>query len=199
MARWPWSLLGVALGVANVLSGREANFRITPKRSDTRTNVPFQVMLPYFLLSFGSSSCLLSVDSSAARGYYIFACVNAISYALILAVILVMHWAEGKHWTKGTPRRRVFQALRLSTCARAIAAAAVLLIALAGIVERGPQGAEVLLAGAGRIPGAYYWLSGRMRLIGDRTKPNAAEMTEAFGGIRGGMPGSRPPETRSDQ
>jgi hypothetical protein len=190
MARWPWSLLGVAVGMANVLSGREANFRITPKRSDTRTKVPFQVVLPYILLSLGSSWCVLSVDCAAARGYDIFACVNAISYALILAIILAMHWAEG------TPRRRVFRALRLGNCAQAMAAAAVLLLALAGTVERGPQGAEVLLIGAGRIPGARYRLSGDWtHLTGDGAKHDAADITDAFGNplgrIKQGMPGTR--------
>ena len=185
MARWPWSLLGVAAGVANVLSGREANFRITPKGSYTRAKVPFQVMLPYFLLSLVSSWCVLSVDSAAVRGYYIFASINAIFYALVLTIIVGMHWAEAKHSTNGIPGRRVFGALRLGDCNRIMGAAAVLLLALIGVVQRGSQGAEFLLAGADRILGDSSRFSGHKITT---TKRVAVEIAQTFGEIKPGVP-----------
>src|SRR5260221_12047523 len=71
MARWPWSLLGVTAGVVNVLSGKEGNFRITPKASGARSKLSFQVVLPYLLLSVGASWCVLSIYSDVLAAIFV--------------------------------------------------------------------------------------------------------------------------------
>src|SRR5260221_338193 len=126
MARWPWSLLGVTAGVVNVLSGKERNFGITPKASGARSKLSFQVVLPYLLLSVGASWCVLSINSDVVRGYYVFAGINAIFYALVLAIILVMHWLEGRPGGGETRTRRVFAPPQFGIWIRGIPAAAVL-------------------------------------------------------------------------
>jgi cellulose synthase (UDP-forming) len=186
MARWPWSLLGVAAGAVNVLFGKEANFRITPKGSGARANVPFQVLLPYLLLSLGSSGCVLLTNSAAVHGYYVFAGINAIFYAVVLATILMMHLVEAKPRTEEVPRRRVFAPLQFRNCIQALAAVAVLIFGLGGIVKRGPQGAEFLLAGADSIPSASDRVienaaGDKKRFIDGTTKLDAADIADIFG------------------
>jgi len=180
MARWPWSLLGVTAGVVNVLSGKEGNFRITPKASGARSKLSFQVVLPYLLLSVGASWCVLSINSDVVRGYYVFAGINAIFYALVLAIILVMHWLEGRPGGGETRTRRVFAPPQFGIWIRGIPAAAVLVLSLGGVWERGAQGVEFLVFGTDRPAQTGNGLSdneggSNKRLAGNYAKLDAAE------------------------
>ncbi|HEY1454763.1 MAG TPA: glycosyltransferase family 2 protein [Roseiarcus sp.] len=94
LARWPWSLFGVVAGIVNVSRGREVEFRITPKASKSRVSVPFRVILPYLALSGASSFVALLFDAPAASGFYVFACMNAITYAVVMVVIVLGHVME---------------------------------------------------------------------------------------------------------
>jgi cellulose synthase/poly-beta-1,6-N-acetylglucosamine synthase-like glycosyltransferase len=182
MARWPWSLLGVIAGAINVLSGKEANFRITPKASGTRLEVPFQVVLPYIFLSLCSSVCVLSANSEAVQGYYVFACINAVFYALVLAVILGMHWMEGKPSHDEVPCHAP-GASQLGNWVRAMTVAATFFIGLCGVAKRGPQGAEFLLTGADGGPNTSYRLTHNNggvnnHFISKNTKPEGPALAE---------------------
>jgi len=184
MARWPWSLLGVVAGAVNVLSGKEADFRITPKASGARPKVPFQAVLPYLVLSICSSCCVISTNAEAVPGYYVFAGINAIFYALVLVVILAMHWLEGRPAGQAAGGR-VLEPFRLANCTRPLVAASALFLGIGGIAERGLEGAEFLLTGAQRTHNPNYQLANdkngvRQRFTGENNKLDGVELAEVF-------------------
>jgi cellulose synthase/poly-beta-1,6-N-acetylglucosamine synthase-like glycosyltransferase len=141
--RWPWSLCGVSAGLINWLRGSEVEFRVTPKGKDAaRGPLPIRVILPYAVLSAASSICAMLLPTQNAKGFYIFATLNALIYALIVFVILYMHRKEtaGKCARDRTGNRAV-------TTAKGTILAAVVTLAIVGAVVRGPEGLQVLLIG----------------------------------------------------
>jgi hypothetical protein len=123
--------------------------------------------------------------SDGAGCYYVFAGINALFYALVLATILMMHLAEAKPRTEEVPRRRAFAALQFRNWTQALAAVAVLIFGLGGIVKRGPQGAEFLFAGANSIPSPSDRVSenaagDKERFIDGSTKLDAADIADIF-------------------
>ena len=94
-ARWPWALLGSVAAVRDWLTGSSVDFRITPKGTSEVDPLPARVLLPYALLSLVSVLPVLAIgDAGAAGGFYIFAIVNALLYALLFLVIVVQHVRE---------------------------------------------------------------------------------------------------------
>lgn len=93
MARWPWAFLGTVCAVLDVVLKRQTEFRVTPKGKGG--TLPARVLAPYAALSAISGVCAYLIDTSSdAGGYYVFALVNAVIYALVFAVILVAHLVE---------------------------------------------------------------------------------------------------------
>jgi cellulose synthase (UDP-forming) len=140
LARWPWSLCGVIAGIINVSRGREVEFRITPKASKNRVNVPLRVILPYATLSGVSSFVALLFDAPLASGFYVFTCMNAITYAVVIVVIVVGHILEQQ--TDG---------VSLSLGIVRIVTATLLLFALYVAVVRVPRGVDDLLVGMDKV------------------------------------------------
>ncbi len=94
-ARWPWSLLGCLAAVRDHLSGSFVDFRITPKGGGAAGPLPLRVLMPYLLLSLMSALAVwLIADAGTARGFYVFAGINALLYAGLVVVIHVRHARE---------------------------------------------------------------------------------------------------------
>jgi len=94
-ARWPWALLGCLAAVRDHLSGSFVDFRITPKGGGAAAPLPLRVLTPYLLLSLMSALAVwLIADAGAARGFYVFAAINALIYAGLAVVIHVRHARE---------------------------------------------------------------------------------------------------------
>jgi hypothetical protein len=94
-ARWPWALAGTLAALRDCATGSVVEFRVTPKGSDAVSHLPFRVLAPYVLLSLVSAIPVLLLDQiEAARGFYIFALLNAALYAVLLLVIVVRHGRE---------------------------------------------------------------------------------------------------------
>ena len=141
-ARWPWALAGTMAAVRDWMTGSYVDFRITPKGASEVDPLPSRVLLPYGFLSIASVLPVLLISNAGeTRGFYIFAIINAVIYTSLLLTILVQHAREN------VVRYRTW------TYRPAMAASLICLIALPAIasVERGKDGLESLVWGAGRL------------------------------------------------
>ncbi|WP_091917754.1 glycosyltransferase family 2 protein [Mesorhizobium sp. YR577] len=141
-ARWPWALAGTIAAIRDWLTGSFVDFRITPKGTSEVDPLPLRVLAPYGFLSIASVVPVLLVkDASDARGFYIFAIINAALYAILLLVIVVQHSREN--------------VVRVShrSYRSAMAAGLLSLFLLPGMAtaERGLDGLESLAFGFGRV------------------------------------------------
>ena len=142
LARWPWSLFGVIAAIRDWATGSFVDFRVTPKGQADVDPLPLRVLAPYALLSLGSAlPALLVADAGSARGFYIFTIINAVIYALILAIIVVQHERENAVKRRSFGRRPAMAAALL----------AVFALPAAATNTNGAQGLEAVTFGAGRI------------------------------------------------
>ena len=96
-ARWPWSLLGCLAAVRDHLTGSFVDFRITPKGGGAAAPLPLRVLMPYLVLALASALVAWGIsDAGTARGFYVFAGINALIYAGLVAVILICHARENR-------------------------------------------------------------------------------------------------------
>lgn len=97
LARWPWSLIGSFVAVHDFFAKSFVDFRITPKGTEVVGSVPWRVLAPYMALTLISAGVpLLLDDVGTARGFYVFAILNAAIYGTLLAVIIVAHRFENR-------------------------------------------------------------------------------------------------------
>jgi hypothetical protein len=95
IAKWPWVLFGVAHSLAGKATGRRFGFKVTPKGIDAATPLALKVVLPYLLISGGSTlTAVLTSRAGAASGYYYFCLVNAVLYTVVAAAIVALHLRE---------------------------------------------------------------------------------------------------------
>ncbi|TVR11537.1 MAG: glycosyltransferase [Salinarimonadaceae bacterium] len=142
LARWPWALAGCLAALRDWISGGFVDFRVTPKGVLHVDPLPVRVVAPYAILSIASALPVLLVeDPGQAGGFYIFAIINAIVYAIVFLVIVF------KHERENAVRRS--SPLRL----QAVVATITLLLALpvTGASMRGTQGLEALSYGVASI------------------------------------------------
>jgi cellulose synthase (UDP-forming) len=93
-ARWPWALIGIVAAIRDKLTGTTAEFRVTPKHSDEAAPLPLKLLAPYAILLLVSGIPLLLLDVEVALGFYVFAAINAVLYAILLVVIIRQHAHE---------------------------------------------------------------------------------------------------------
>jgi cellulose synthase (UDP-forming) len=100
-ARWPWALLGSLAAFRDRFSSRFVDFRITPKGATSVTMLPFRVIAPYAALSLVSGfAARMAAAPEQVWGFYIFAAVNSVVYALVLVWIVGKHIMEcGNPWS----------------------------------------------------------------------------------------------------
>lgn len=147
-ARWPWALAGTLAALRDWLTGSFVDFRVTPKGSSEVDPLPLRVLAPYFALAIAAVLPVLLVEDAAkARGFYLFAILNAAIYCLLLLVIVIRHSRENAV----AAGSRFYRP--------AITAGLLAVIALPGIAtaEHGKEGLEALA-----------WGSGHLRLFEDR-------------------------------
>ncbi len=140
-ARWPWSLAGTLAAIHDWARGSVVQFRVTPKGDNPASPLLFRVLAPYAALSLVSALPALMLNGvEAARGFYVFASLNAGLYALLLLVIIIQHARENGLWRQGAPGLLVLRqaSLVLVTCAAPLGA----------MWSRGAEGLEALAWGA---------------------------------------------------
>ncbi|MEJ1117611.1 glycosyltransferase family 2 protein [Phyllobacterium sp. CCNWLW109] len=138
-ARWPWALAGTLAALRDWSTGSFVDFRVTPKGASEVDPLPFRVLAPYgFLAVLSILPVILIPDASdSSRGFYVFAIINAVIYALLLFVIVLQHARENTV----RYRTRVYRP--------AVAASLLALLALPSFatIERGRDGVEALAWG----------------------------------------------------
>jgi cellulose synthase (UDP-forming) len=143
-ARWPWAFLGILAAVWDRVSGTTADFRVTPKGTEAAAPLPAKVLVPYAALAILSGAPVLLLDVEVARGFYVFAAVNAALYAILLLVIVVQHARENPVKRQAVPEGRSPATPRL---AAVVMVAVVLGFAAVGADQRLRDGASALLWG----------------------------------------------------
>ncbi|WP_163268958.1 glycosyltransferase family 2 protein [Chelativorans alearense] len=141
-ARWPWALAGTAAALRDWITGSFVDFRVTPKGASEVDPLPTRVLMPYAFLTVASALPVLFIENAGdTRGFYIFAIVNALIYALIFLVIVVRHACENTVRVKSRAYRP------------AMAATLAALLVLPGLATagRGKDGLEALAWGAGSL------------------------------------------------
>lgn len=137
--QWPWVFWGCAMAVRDRLTGTFVDFRITPKGAAAGRVLPLRVLAVYTALALGATlPVLFSEDLGNARGFLLLALLNAVLYALLVAVIVWQHLVEA-----GALR---LQPLRLSL-AQTGAAALVTAAVLTGFSWRGVESLHALAFG----------------------------------------------------
>ncbi|QDC08765.1 glycosyltransferase [Oceanicola sp. D3] len=152
--QWPWVLWGCAMAVADRLSGRFVDFRITPKGAAATAKLPGRVIGVYAVLALVAVLPVLSIDGlTEARGFYLLALLNAGIYCALLAVALHRHMREN-----GIPLRNQISAFpgQLATVSTVIA------LSVAALVMRAGDGVEALAYGLEplRLVQAEYSVAG---------------------------------------
>lgn len=138
-ARWPWAMAGTLAALRDWSTGSFVDFRVTPKGASDVDPLPFRVLAPYaFLAIFSILPVLLIPDASdSSRGFYVFAIINALIYAVLLFVIVFRHAREN------TVRYRS----RLYRPALATSLLALMALPSFATFERGRDGIEALAWG----------------------------------------------------
>jgi cellulose synthase/poly-beta-1,6-N-acetylglucosamine synthase-like glycosyltransferase len=142
-AQWPWVFAGTIMAVRDWATGSFVDFRITPKGTQSADVLPLRVLLPYALLSLASAAPVLAFPNiQDAKGFFILAAVNALFYAILLALILVRHCREnGISWKLRPYQISVQGALVAVTIS----------LATASFPLRGVEGIEAIAHGAGPL------------------------------------------------
>ncbi|MEY9325109.1 glycosyltransferase family 2 protein [Sinorhizobium fredii] len=141
-ARWPWALAGTLAAIRDWLTGSFVDFRVTPKGTSEVDPLPLRVLLPYAGLALAAVLPVLLIDDvGEAKGFYLFAIMNAAIYGLLLVVIVLRHGRENR--LAATPR----------FYRPAMAAGLLSLIALPGIAtaEHGKDSLEALSWGTDHL------------------------------------------------
>ncbi len=113
---------------------------MTPKGTNPVGSLPFRVWSPYAVLAFSSAiPPLLVSDLEEARGFYIFACVNAAIYLTVMLVILVQHARENG--------LRPSIAQSLPAIRQSFVVLSLVIITTAATLLRGADGLEALAFG----------------------------------------------------
>lgn len=134
-ARWPWALAGTLAALRDWKTGSFVDFRVTPKGASEADPLPLRILAPYVILAITSILPVVFIDNPGeARGFYIFAIVNALLYTTLLLVIVIQHARENIV----RYRTRFYQP--------ALAASLLALMALPAVatVERGRDGIAAL-------------------------------------------------------
>ena len=140
-AQWPWVLWGSLMAVRDRLTGRFVDFRVTPKGEAATAQLPFRVLVPYFLLASASSLPVWLVDdASEAAGFYLLSLINSVLYTALFAVVIVHHLRENRIALASDIPRHGLELLAIAGLSALIVAAG---------TARGMQGLHYLSTGLG--------------------------------------------------
>jgi len=140
-AQWPWMLWGCLMAVRDRLTGGFVDFRVTPKGTAAKADLPMRVLAPYFLLAAGSSLPVLLIDGvHEAAGFYLLSLINAFFYSILFAIVVVHHLRENRIRFASNILRHSLQVL---------ASVGLFALMIAAGAERGMQGVHYLSTGLG--------------------------------------------------
>ena len=131
LARWPWVIWGTLMALAGVIGRKNFNFKVTPKGAQNLQPLPWRTLLPYFALSLLFSAVSIGVENAGTvQGYYYFAVLNGVTYAIVVLVLIGRHYYENVNATLAPTTKRHQLSNLLLTARRASANLRGLLAAL---------------------------------------------------------------------
>jgi len=141
-ARWPWAVAGVLAALRDWIAGSVVDFRITPKGRSEVDPLPIRVWAPYAVLSLVSALPVVLIENAReAQGFYVFALIHAVLYAVLVLIILVQHARENivraASWGYRTALASTF--------------AAIFVLTGLGAAKNGLEGVATLAIGTGRL------------------------------------------------
>ncbi|MBO0767243.1 MAG: glycosyltransferase [Solirubrobacterales bacterium] len=173
--RWPWAALGCAAAIVDCVTGREFNFKVTPKGADAPRTLHAVTLVPYLVLAAVSlAPALLVVDAGPASGYYVWCVINGAVYALVALAAIALHVREN---ASTPPRRGWWRQLQVVSPSGLLCVIALALSAVGCGVLRLPQVEAVL-----RAPG----------LTSAGPSPPTAQSVRASHGVSAASTGSVP-------
>lgn len=97
IARWPWVLWATVMAIYSVARDQNLEFRVTPKGTRQTASVPGRIIFPYIALCAVSALFVLrGSNSAAAFGYFYFAILNSLFYAVLIFTVIYKHLAENE-------------------------------------------------------------------------------------------------------
>jgi len=97
LARWPWVVWAVIDAFRATIRKSHLTWRITPKDGKSRAVVPIRFLIPYLVIIVGSGvTGLACTPNTATWGYRWFTLLNAVSYLVLLIVILYLNATESR-------------------------------------------------------------------------------------------------------
>ena len=140
LIRWPWALAGSIAAILDRVRGGFVDFKITPKGQQQELGIPWRILLPYILLASSSLAVLILIrDAGDANGFIIFVAINALSYALIIAIIVLGHSPDMRAFSLSMVKHRPVQLLM---------AGFLFFSPIAALSTNGPVAVEALSYGA---------------------------------------------------
>lgn len=95
LTRWPYVACGVAAALWQRVRPRSVTFAITPKRAAGRERLPASKVAPYAAISIASAASALIGERFTTVVGYVFLCILAATvYAVVTAVVPVLHARE---------------------------------------------------------------------------------------------------------
>jgi cellulose synthase/poly-beta-1,6-N-acetylglucosamine synthase-like glycosyltransferase len=114
-ARWPWVVAGSVGAICNHITRSFVDFRVTPKGRNPKAMLPLRISGPYLFLSIVSAIPVFTINNAnSAVGFYWFASLNAVLYAILAVVILLKHLFENGLWQAGHTRGILAQSALVS-------------------------------------------------------------------------------------
>ena len=101
LTRWPWVLLGVLSAIKDLITGKTSEFKVTPKGGNAETPLPLKIIMPYVAIAMASALPAIFIwNVHTAIGYYFFAILNSIIYAVVALAIILLHIHENRFVAK---------------------------------------------------------------------------------------------------
>ena len=98
IVRWPWVVYGTTMGVITTLTGKNVEFRVTPKGGENSMSLQWRLLLPYcaiVILTFLPT--LFVQDAGMAQGYFFFNIIAQVMYvAALFGIVLVNRYENSR-------------------------------------------------------------------------------------------------------
>ena len=96
ICRFPWVFAGIISGIFSCVSGKELEFRVTPKGKDQSPPLLTRMLTPYLIVSIScATAVILLANRSQSAGYYFLALISAFLMWLAASLIVYLHYVEG--------------------------------------------------------------------------------------------------------
>ncbi|MHB1596608.1 MAG: glycosyltransferase family 2 protein [Streptosporangiaceae bacterium] len=139
LTRWPYVAWGISAAVWQRIRPRPVTFKVTPKRDAGLQALPVRLIAPYLAISLASAGAALIGESYTTAVGYVFLCLMAaLTYAVVLFVVPILHASEAASRTGSGLAAALWQTARMPVALATIALLTALLAAAAYPVYAAP-------------------------------------------------------------